>query len=210
MPARKLTVPISCTLASVVLVFGAAFPGPVFLLAQSSSSAPVSSRPNPALAQEFPVTMRESMMAGKTPVGKKVEAKLTLATLVNRVVIPEGATFSGEVIESNAMSTSDPSRFAVRMDLVKWKNGSMPIKVYLTAWYYPPPILGVGQVSISHPVGGFDTPKRPADEPAAETAPNRLTMKDVEVARAADGAIALTSTHFDIKLDKMTTYVLAE
>ncbi|MBZ5664101.1 MAG: hypothetical protein LAO30_05805 [Acidobacteriia bacterium] len=92
---------------------------------------------------EFPVTMRQKVEAGKTPVGTKVQAKLTVATLVNGVVLPEGAILSGEVIESVAKSATDPSRLGIRMDSAQWKNGSVPVvlalvpKVYLTAWYYP-------------------------------------------------------------------------
>ncbi len=48
--------------------------------------------------------MRQNVVAGKTPVGTKVEAKLTIATLVKGTVIPEGAVFSGEVVDSVAKS----------------------------------------------------------------------------------------------------------
>jgi hypothetical protein len=34
-------------------------------------------------------------------------------------------------------------------------------------------------------------------------------MKDVESTRQSDGALVLSSTHVNIKLDKTTTYVLA-
>jgi len=92
---------------------------------------------------EFPVHMRQNVEAGKTPVGTKVQAKLDIATLVNGVVVPEGAILSGEVIESVAKSATAPSRLAIRMDSAQWKNGSATValplasKVYLTAWYYP-------------------------------------------------------------------------
>ena len=88
---------------------------------------------------EFPVNMRQTVAAGKTPVGTKVQAKLTVATLVGGVVVPQGAILSGEVTESVAKSATDPSRLSIRMDSAQWTNGSAPIKVYLTAWYYPAP-----------------------------------------------------------------------
>src|SRR5215510_1301571 len=90
----------------------------------------------PAL-NEFPVTLKQNVAAGKTPVGTKVEAKLAVATLMNGTVIPRNAVFSGEVIESSAKSDSDPSRLAIRIDSVRWKSGSSPVAVYLTNWYYP-------------------------------------------------------------------------
>jgi hypothetical protein len=94
-------------------------------------------------ALEFPVVMRQNVAAGTTPVGTKVQAKLAVATLVDGVVVPRDAVFSGEVTESAAKSATDPSRLAIRMDSAQWKKGSAPIvlslapKVYLTAWYYP-------------------------------------------------------------------------
>jgi hypothetical protein len=37
----------------------------------------------------------------------------------------------------------------------------------------------------------------------------RVMMKDVESERNRNGAVAITSRRFNIKLDKLTTYVLA-
>src|SRR5271167_996536 len=60
------------------------------------------SAPNPTPGLEFPVFMRQKVVAGTTPVGTKVEAKLAVATLVNGTVVPQDALFSGEVTESVA------------------------------------------------------------------------------------------------------------
>ncbi len=87
--------------------------------------------------------MQQNVVAGKTPVGTKVQAKLAVATLVHGAVIPQDAILSGEVTESAAKST-EPSRLALRMDSAQWKTGAsatvLPLnpKVYLTGWYYPP------------------------------------------------------------------------
>lgn len=99
--------------------------------------------PGSSAGLEFPAIMRQKVVAGTTPVGTKVEAKLSVATLVNGVVVPQGAILFGEIIESLAKSASGPSRLAIRMDSAQWKNGAAPKalqfakKVYLTAWYYP-------------------------------------------------------------------------
>jgi hypothetical protein len=116
-------------------------------LGQTTLGKTTPSQPTPAAAisqaLEFPVIMRQDVAAGKTAVGSKVQAKLTIATLVAGVVVPQGALLSGEVTESVAKSATEPSRLAIRMDSAQWKNGSAPIvlslapKVYLTAWYYP-------------------------------------------------------------------------
>lgn len=177
--------------------------------------------------------MRQSVAAGKTPVGTKVQANLTVATLVDRVVIPEGAILSGEVTESVAKSKTGPSRLAIRMDLARWKNGSTPIKVYLTAWYFPAeltaaqglpfdpqdPSLGrrtdvngpTTRRSPQPPQPTFPDQNSGLDVPdtSSTTSKHRTLMKDVSVTRSPYGAVTLTSLRFNIKIDKTTTYVLA-
>ncbi|MBZ5656852.1 MAG: hypothetical protein LAO56_16435 [Acidobacteriia bacterium] len=187
-------------------------------------------------ALEFPVTMEQSVTAGKTPVGTKIKAKLTVATLVNGVVFPKDAVFSGEVTESVAKSAAEPSRLALRMDSVEWKKGSAPIKVYLTGWYYPakmdagqdlaygPPnnsvtwktATGNGTYPDSHSQASQPFPGHPADG-SADAGPSgpvgvsdhRVMMKNVESARNSDGSVVITCKRSNIKLDKSTTYVLA-
>jgi len=46
--------------------------------------------------------MRQSVTAGKTPVGAEVQAKLVVGTLGDGTVFPKNAIFSGKVIESVA------------------------------------------------------------------------------------------------------------
>jgi hypothetical protein len=91
---------------------------------------------------ELPVTLRQNVIAGNTPPGTKVQARLTLATLVNGVVIPEGAILSGEVTESAAKTKDNPSRLSIRLTSAQWKNHSAPLELsptpYLTEWFYPP------------------------------------------------------------------------
>src|ERR1700681_4921160 len=108
-------------------------------------------------ALEFPVVRRQNVAAGTTPVGTKVQAKLAVATLVDGVVVPRVAVFSGEVTESVAKPATDPSRLAIRMDSAQWKKGSGPVvlslasKVYLTAWYYPVATLPSQDLSYDPP-----------------------------------------------------------
>jgi hypothetical protein len=190
--------------------------------------------PNSLGATEFPVVMRQNIAAGKTPVGTKIQAKLIIATLVNGTVIPRDAILSGEVTESVAKSATDPSRLAIRMDTAQWKTGSAPIKVYLTAWYYPAAMIT--PLDLSYGPGGsrkwdgegpYYDPDSPAlqmpssrdpgkdhsvplpDPPSPNISKHRVLMKDVGSARSGDGTVTLTSKHFNLKIDKLTTYVLA-
>ena len=206
-------------------------------------SAALLSQPAPGArssqtGSEFPVVMRQNVTAGKTPVGAKVQAALVVATLVNGVVVPQNAILSGEVVESVAKSATDPSRLAIRMDSAQWKNGSAPIKVYLTAWYYPfannaspgpsyePPDAahspkhwngGGTYPDPSNPVSQEPFPGRDTNKgadlslpsPASAISKHRVLMKNVESARSSDGAVTLTSKRLNLKLDKITTYVLA-
>jgi len=222
MSARNFAAGIRSTKALAFL--GWVFLTAASLCAQSSNGrakppAPSSAAPSVVAAQEFPVTMRQNVVAGKTPVGAKVEAKLTMATLVHGTVIPEGAIFSGKVVESSARSAMDPSRLAIRMDSVHWKKESRPITVYLTAWYYPV-LMGQDaqtndQISDRPPMradtGGFPDPRTAPPSvlpPPSRLSESRVAMKDVDSERDADVAIALTCTKSNIKLDKTTTYVL--
>ena len=178
--------------------------------------------------------MQQSVTAGKTPAGTKIQAKLEVATLVDGTVIPRNAVFSGEVIESVAKTATEPSRVALRMDSVQWKSGSAAVKVYLTAWYYPArdemgqdlqygpqqpanrTWNGQGQYpdpnsKVYRPFPGNESDKGTSvpDTPSATTSSHRVLMKDVETASGSDGALALVSKRTNIKLDKLTTYVLA-
>jgi hypothetical protein len=192
-----------------------------FVFAGAFCFASLLAQPKPSSAglQEFPVIMRQSVVAGKTPVGTKVEANLTLATLTSGQVIPEGATFSGEVVESVAKSATTPSRLSIRMDSVRWKKGNAAVKLYLTAWYYPirlepddPDKNSSDPLSAENrrPVG-FPGQRNPEVLPPipSHSAEKRVLMKDVDLVHDSDGVAALTSTHLTLKLDRSTTYVFA-
>jgi hypothetical protein len=184
---------------------------------------------------ELPVLLQQKVIAGHTLVGARVKAKLTLATLVRGVVIPENAVISGEVVESSARSVSEPSRLAVRMDTAQWKTTSLTLdpRLYLTAWYYPTAITlnqnspsgipdatsdqrirGAGglypgqRAPISPPFSGADKGSEPASEPA-DNSKHRLLMKNIDSSVNSEGVIVLTSKNATIKLDRSTTYVLA-
>lgn len=185
---------------------------------------------NPGL--EFPVIMRQKVEAGKTPVGTKVEARLTVATLVNGVVVPEGAVLSGEVTESVAKSAAGPSHLAIRVDTARWKKGATPTvleltpKPYLTSWIYPssPTTIRDSSNDMSDPTDPLrrthSSPPFPGtgrggisdtipERPGSGSSNHRVPMKDVESTRNSDGGVTLTSQRSNIKLDKSTTYVLA-
>jgi hypothetical protein len=206
--------------------------GSIVLLGQSIPAGPSSSS-----LLEFPVIMLQKVTAGTTPVRTKVQAKLALATLVGHAVVPQGAILSGEVTESVPKSATDASRLGIRMDSVQWKNGSVTIKAYLTAWYYPvtttlqdlsPDPDPQDNVSIqrrrrrgaanptypnpsaSAPGRGTGTDPAPAPpSPEHGISKHRVLMKNVELARNNDGAITLISKRGNVKLDKETLYVLA-
>jgi hypothetical protein len=185
--------------------------------------------------QQFPVLLRQGVVAGKTPVGTKIQCKLTAATLVAGTVVPRNAVISGEVVESVAKTGNDPSRLSIRMDSAQWKTGSAPLKLYLTRWYYPIKEAAGQDLQYRDPLppnrtwngmGQYPDPNSPAyrpfpsadsdkqrssvpDAPAAVTADHPTLMKDVDSVRKDDGSLEIVSAHSNIKLDKLTTYVLA-
>ena len=185
--------------------------------------------------QEFPVVLQQNVETGKTPVGAKIQAKLAVATLVSGMVLPKNAIVSGVVIESVAKTATVPSRLSIRMDSVQWKNGSASIKAYLTAWYYPtavqtgqslqygppePPAKtwnGAGQYPstdsrVYQPFPGSDSDKSAGsvpDTPSSTTSNRPVLMKNVASVPSDEGGVALVSERANLKLDRVTTYVLA-
>jgi hypothetical protein len=188
-----------------------------------------------SIIQEFPMILQSNVVAGKTAVGTKIQAKLCVATLANGTVIPRNAVFSGEVTESTAKTANDPSRLAIRIDLAQWKNGSAAIKAYITAWYYPTVNEAAGQnlqygptqpanrtwngegqypdpnskIYRPFPGSGSDQDGSVPDATTSITANRRMPMKDVQSELGTDGSITITSRKNNIKLDKLTTYVIA-
>ncbi|HUM05173.1 MAG TPA: hypothetical protein VLT90_06915 [Terriglobales bacterium] len=183
---------------------------------------------------EFPINFKQKVEAGKTPVGTKVQAELAIATLLNGKTVPRNAVFSGEVVESVAKTATEPSQLALRMDSVQWKNGSASLKAYLTAWFYPVqagagPDLAYGptqsEIKTWNGMGAYpdsqmpgqrfpdssvtDPDRAPADSPATRISNRRVVMKDIESTRREDGTVVITSKRNNIKLDKLTTYVIA-
>jgi hypothetical protein len=215
------------TLAVTILVLSGVYSST--LLSQEKAKDPTSSG-----VQEFPVNLQQTVTAGKTPPGTKIQAKLWVATLLDGAVIPRNAVFSGEVVESVAKKGTDPSRISLRMDSVQWKNGSAAVKVYLTSWYYPArnesgqdlqyaPAQpanrtwnGEGQYpdpnsKVYKPFPGSESDKGSSvpDTPNATPSNHRVLMQDVATASGSDGTLTLVSARTNLKLDKLTTYVLS-
>lgn len=187
-----------------------------------------------AKTPDFPVVLQQSVTAGKTPVGTKIQAKLWIATLFDRMVVPRNAVFSGEVVESMAKTATDPSRLAIRLDSAQWKNGSTTMKVYFDGRFYPMVAdsgqdlqyapsqpanrtwNGQGQYPdqnshVYKPFPGGDNGKDSSspDESSSTLAKSSVMLKGVEVQRDSDGTITLTSKHSNIKLARYTTYVVS-
>lgn len=198
----------------------------------SSVATPGTNAADACAGCELPITLRQSVEAGKTAVGTKVEARLMMATMIAGTVLPRGAVISGEVIESVAKSDKSPSRIAIRMDSAQWKNGEAKFKMYLTAWYYPPAPMAPPDISYvpqgdrrnwggTDPTVDTTDPPNPAQRmstqqtavnaapPATVISTKRVPMKNVQSASGADGTVALVSSRSNIKLNKVTTYILA-
>jgi hypothetical protein len=109
--------------------------GSVVALAQLPPPPPPPPKPEPIL--ELPASLQNKVAAGSTAVGTEVRAKLTLATLVAGVVIPEDAIISGHVEVSVAKTKDSPSQLKIKFDSAHWKKGSTPLNLYMVSCYYP-------------------------------------------------------------------------
>jgi hypothetical protein len=202
----------------------------VSLLAGQQSPAPAA-----LSTTDFPVLLQQTVTAGKTPVGAKIEAKLSMATLYNGTVIPRNAALAGEVVESSAKTPTDASRLSIVINSARWKNGSARIRLYFNGWYYPATVDENGQdlqygppqpatrtwngqgqypdpnsrVYRPFPSGDDDKGSAVPNPPTSGPAKNRALIKDVEAERCGDGTIRLVSKRTTVKLEKYTTYVLS-
>ncbi len=179
---------------------------------------------------EFPVILQQSVEAGKTPAGTKVQGKFAAATLFNGALIPKNAVASGVVVESESKRGNERARLAIRMNTVTWNGGWTPLGAYLMPLYYPtteqalpnPPtespdpdsrtMNGPGQSSspMSRPSpGNGSEASRGAIPNIPIISDHPVRMRDVTLAPTSDGGIALVSEHANIKLYKLTTYIFA-
>ena len=120
------------------------------------------------------------------------------------------------------------------MDSARWKNDSVSLKAYLTAWYYPLRNASEEEHANDQPGGihgeagmtvGGSRPTTRSQRPYSTGNPNegtdypsasnstlsnyRIKMKDVDSVPLDKGGTAITSSRSNLKLDKTTTYILA-
>jgi hypothetical protein len=211
--------------------------GLVVALASSGLSQQTNVNPAASAFSEFPVIMRQNITAGKTPVGTRTQAELVIATMANGIVVPRGAILTGEVVQSVAKSKTESSRVSIRFDSAQWKSGSAPVKIYLTAWYYPEAAMTSQDLSYQpldaanskrnwNGQGTYPDPNNPVSQqkfpgrdsgkddsgtatPAYQISKHRSLLKHIESTRSSDGVVTLNSSSQNIKIDRLTTYVLA-
>jgi len=181
--------------------------------------------------REFPVLLQQTVEAGKTPVGTKVTGKLAVATQFHGTLIPRDAIVSGVIFESVRKSANGPSRLGIRMENAKWKGESTcMMKAYLMPLYYPLTTQSLQGAPIESPdpesrtlSGPNQSGSSPMSAPSsnnsdaiqaaipqiARIASRPVSMKNVAMEPVPNDGVALVSEHDNIKLYKMTTYVLA-
>jgi hypothetical protein len=201
------------------------------------SVACLAQTPAASLTQEFPVVMQQKLEAGKTPVGTKVTAKLVVATLVNGIVFPRNAVFTGEVAESAARAGNAPSRLSVRMHTLQAGDKTTNVETDLSGWIYPAAPIAAQNLAFQPPDeakspknwnggGAYPDPNNPVSQqkfpgrdsdrdtpqqaasPASAIAKHRVMIKGVKEVIDAKNHLTLTAATYNIKLDRLTTYVL--
>lgn len=185
----------------------------------------------PPVLRQFPVILQQSVEAGKSPAGTKVQGKLAAATLFNGALIPKNAVASGVVVESESKRGEDRARLAIRMNTVSWNGGWAPLNAYLMPLYYPATGQAVPNLPNESPDPDSRTlngPNQSSQSPMSRPFPGNgseanqgaipdvailssrpVRMKNVVLEPTSNGGIALVSEHANIKLFKMTTYVFA-
>jgi hypothetical protein len=199
------------------------------------SAALIAQRSRPAsssgVLREFPVVLQQSVEAGKTQVGTKVRGKLAAPIQFHGTLIPRDAVVSGVIFESVRKSAKTASRLGIRMESASWKDSSAcMMKAYLMPLYYPLTNHSAQGLPIESPDPESRTlngPNQSGSSPMSAPSSNNsdaiqaaipqiatissrpVSMKNVTIEPVPDDGIALVSQHDNIKLYKMTTYVLA-
>jgi hypothetical protein len=107
------------------------------------------------------------------------------------------AVIAKKIIGHVDNSAYPPIRVDIQLRLTTPAQAAGPV---LEGPYYDP------QSPAYQPMPAHDADKDPGTAP--RTSNHRILMKNVECLRAADGTIVITSKHSNIKIDKLTTYVL--
>jgi hypothetical protein len=206
--------------------------GAIFAFCSAASIGQQSHQASPPpVLRQFPVILQQSVEAGKSPAGTKVQGKLAAATLFNGTLIPKNAVTSGVVVESESKRGKDRARLAIRMNTVSWNGGWAPLYAYLMPLYYPATGQAVPNLTNESPDPDSRTlngPNQSSESPMSRPFPGGgseanqgaipdvailssrpVRMKNVVLEPTSNGGIALVSEHANIKLFKMMTYVFA-
>jgi hypothetical protein len=168
---------------------------------------------------EFPASLQAKVVAGSTPVGAEVRAKLAMATLLDGVVIPQDALISGHVEQSVAKTSDAPAILKIRFDSARWKKGSAPLNLYLAGCYYPIEFRGLGDnpSGIHGEVGVTMGGARPDTFPRTNGGmPNSGGMTTMDASRPdtypdprPQVGVSEVSKHW-VRLEKVDTVVAAD
>jgi hypothetical protein len=105
----------------------------------------------PVTTLEFPVLLAQTIETGKTAVGTPVRARLTIGTLFNGVVVPQGAILSGLVEESVGKTEQAPARLKVHITQADWKDHTLPLNLYLSDQYRETPRNDLSNSGVKNP-----------------------------------------------------------
>jgi hypothetical protein len=159
---------------------------------------------------EFPLRLKSKIIAGKTPVGSAVEGTLVMATLVNGVVIPENAVFTGVIQESVKHEGNAPSRIRVHVTAAKWSGKSMAVELYATGHIYPPFSDKLDPEEIERMRDLFRRGVMAASDPTAPSAPRydprRLINKNIRNERSPTGEVVVVSEKSNIEMSGGAVY----
>ncbi len=183
---------------------------------------------------ELPAVLQQKIVAGSTAVGTEVRAKLTIATLVNGVVLPDGAVITGRVEKSLAKTADSLAHLKIKFESAHWKTGDLKLEIYLVGSYYPiefqtpadqvsgahaevgvmvggSPAVGRGRNGI--PPSDAETPQDDPTDPRpnithSEVSNHSVRIKNVDTAVATDGGLEITSNERNLKLNKGIIYSL--
>jgi hypothetical protein len=197
----------------------------IFFLAACLAQEHTNPTAYPVGGVSIPVELTSTIRAERVHRGDPVEFRTVEAVLISKgLVMPENAKLKGRIVGAAPLEGDKPSWLVLLVERAEWKNQSVPLHAFIAAQ------ITVSQLpNQSQTAGDGGTlprdPRRAARESARAAAQNGVDMsssthlpedsrsathsgavpapapvKDLRIARDANGIVYLVSEHTNVKL----------
>jgi hypothetical protein len=172
----------------------------------------------------IPAELTSTIRADRVHRGDSVEFRTIEAVLISKgLVMPANTKLTGRILGAAVLQDNKPSWLVLLIERGEWKNRSIPLHAFIAAQITvsePPPASQPQQASngISPPInprraGAASATRLPQDAKSTsrpDSTPTVPLLKDLRIARDANGITYLVSEHANVKLPGGTLFRLQD